>query len=317
MQPTRCMQQRPPQLETQVKRALLLVNRRARRGSAPIADALDLLRSGGLDVIAPAISDRAAIADSIRTHARDVDLVIVGGGDGTMNAAAPGLVETGLPLGILPLGTANDLARTLALPLTPVEAARVILAGNTRRLDLGEVNGHLFFNVASIGFSAKLARGLTGEAKKRWGTFGYAVAAAQLLTESRPFTVYIDHDGSTEEVRTVQISVGNGRFYGGGMTVEDTAQPDDGRLDVYSLEVRHWTELLALLPSLRRGTHGRWKNVRAFGTTALTLRTPREHEINADGELVTTTPAYFRIRHAAVAVFIPPGSKHPDNARRT
>jgi diacylglycerol kinase family enzyme len=80
------------------------------------------------------------------------------------------------------------------------------------------------------------------------------------------------------------------------MTVETTAQPDDGRLDVYSLEVRHWSQLLALLPWLRRGTHGRWRNVRAFGTTEFTLRAPREHDINADGELVTTTPAHFRIR---------------------
>jgi len=106
-------------------------------------------------------------------------------------------------------------------------------------------------------------------------------------------------------VRTVQVSVGNGRFYGGGMTVETSAQPDDGRLDVYSLEVRHWAELVALLPSLRRGTHGQWTNVRAFATTELTLRTRRPHDVNADGELVTTTPARFTIRRAAVEVFVP------------
>jgi diacylglycerol kinase (ATP) len=117
-------------------------------------------------------------------------------------------------------------------------------------------------------------------------------------------------------VRTVQVSVGNGRFYGGGMTVENTAQPDDGRLDVYSLEIRHWSQLLALLPSLRRGTHGRWKNVRAFGTVELTLRTPREHEVNADGDLVTTTPAHFQIRHAAVSVFVPAGPTQGTDQRR-
>jgi diacylglycerol kinase (ATP) len=286
-------------------RALLLINHRARRGSGPIADATDLFTAGGIDLVKPPITEPSALSDAIRAHASGIDLVIIGGGDGTLNAAAAGLVETGLPLGILPLGTANDLARTLALPLTPVEAARTILEGCTRRLDLGEVNGHLFFNVASVGFSANLARGLTSEAKKRWGTLGYGIAALRLLAESYPFTVYIDHDGSTEEVRTVQVSVGNGRFYGGGMTVETTAQPDDGRLDVYSLEVRHWSQLLALLPWLRRGTHGRWRNVRAFGTTELTLRAPREHDINADGELVTTTPAHFRIRRAAVTVFVP------------
>lgn len=289
------------------RRALLLVNRWARRGSMSVADATGRLAAAGVTLIEPDIRERGDLSRAIRDHAGAVDLVIVGGGDGTMNAAAPGLVATGLPLGILPLGTANDLARTLELPQDPVGAAQVILGGRTRRLDLGVVNGHLFFNVASIGFSANLARNLTAEAKKRWGTLGYGTAAMRLLAESRPFTVYIDHDGRTEEVRTIQVSVGNGRFYGGGMTVERLAQPDDGRLDVYSLEVRHWSELIALLPALRRGTQGRWRNVRAFGTMELTLRTRRPHDVNADGELVTTTPARFTIQPTAVEVFVPGG----------
>ncbi|WP_142847847.1 lipid kinase [Telmatospirillum sp. J64-1] len=287
------------------KRALILVNRRARRGGSSITDALDLLAHAGVTLIEPEVMGREGLSEAIRTHAQEVDFVILGGGDGTMNAAAAGLHETGLPFGILPLGTANDLARTLGLPVSPIDAMRVILNGHTRRLDLGEVNGHFFFNVASIGFSAHLARNLTSEAKKRWGVLGYAVAASRLLAESRPFTVTIEHDGQIERAKTVQVSVGNGRFYGGGMTVENTAQPDDGRLDVYSLEVKHWSELLALLPALRRGTHGRWKNVRAFGTTEVILNTRRPHEVNADGELVTTTPAHFRIRRAAVTVFAP------------
>ena len=264
-----------------------------------------VLEAGGIEIIEAEIATREAVADEIREDAGEIDLVILGGGDGTLNAAAPALVETGLPLGILPLGTANDLARTLGLPTDVAKAAGVIAAGRARPIDLGEVNGVFYFNVASIGFSARLARRLTTDAKRRWGALGYALAAARLLAESSPFTVEIDHDGRTERVRTVQVSVGNGRFYGGGLTVEATAQPDDGRLDVYSLEGRHGIQLLALLPWLRRGTHGRWRTVRAFGTTELTLRTPREHDVNADGELVTVTPAHFRIRRAAVTVFVP------------
>jgi diacylglycerol kinase family enzyme len=117
--------------------------------------------------------------------------------------------------------------------------------------------------------------------------------------------VHIEHDGTTETVRTVQVSVGNGRYYGGGLQVDATAQPDDGLLHVYSLEVPHVGYVLPMLPALRRGTHGAWKRVRAFESTELTLRTRRRHEVNADGELVTTTPAHFRVRAEAVRVFVP------------
>lgn len=262
-----------------------------------------MFRQHGFELIEPN-GDSASMADQVRM-ALDIDLVVVGGGDGTLNTIAPALIERGLPLGILPLGTANDLARTIGIPSDPSAAAKVIVAGRTRRLDLGEVNGHPFFNVASVGFSADLARGLTAEAKRRWGIFGYGAAALRILSQSRPFTLHIDHDGKLEEVRTIQISVGNGRFYGGGMTVEANARPDDGKLDVYSLEVPHWWHLIALAPSLRRGTQGQWKHVRAFGTTALKLTTRRPHDINADGELVTTTPAEFRILPHAIEVFTP------------
>ncbi len=287
------------------RRALLIVNRKARSGLRALDDAMRVLEEGGIDIVEAEIAAREKISEEIREDAAEVDLVIVGGGDGTLNAAAPALVETRLPLGVLPLGTANDLARTLHIPDDIAEAARLIVAGTTRPIDLGEVNGIFYFNVASIGFSARLARRLTSEAKRRWGVFGYALASSKLVAESSPFTVEIEHDGKTDRVRTIQVSVGNGRYYGGGMTVEETATADDGRLDVYSLEVPHWWHLIALAPALKRGTQGRSEHVRAFSTTELTLRTRRRHEVNADGELVTVTPAHFRVHPRAVEVFVP------------
>ncbi|QTF08971.1 lipid kinase [Brenneria izadpanahii] len=285
--------------------ALLFINQNARNGSSSKSYVIQLLRSHNIAVIEPGERESGSCGDIIRAHVHDVDMVIIGGGDGTLNSAAQALVDTGLPLGVLPLGTANDFARTLGIPRDLKLAAQIIAAGNLRPVDLGEVNGHLFFNVSSIGFSAALARGLSAKSKKRWGTLGYALAAFKLLKQSRPFRVEIEHDGIKERVKTVQVSVGNGRFYGGGMTVEQTAAPDDGRLDVYSLEISHWWEMLALVPFLRRGTHGRWRKVRAFSATRLTLHTAKPHDINADGELIGKTPATFTLREKAIRVFAP------------
>lgn len=290
-----------------LKTALLLINPRSRKGRAAASRARTLLTQAGITLLQPAEEESRSYCELIAAYAPRIDAVIVGGGDGTLNAAAPGVMQTGLPLGILPLGTANDFARTLGIPATLEQAVQIITDGQLRAVDLGEVNQHLFLNVSSIGFSAELARNLTAESKKRWGVGGYALAALRLLRQSRPFSATLIHEEQRTPIRTVQVSVGNGRFYGGGMTVEARAAPDDGLLDVYSLEVRHSWQLIALLPFLRRGTQGRWRNVRTFSTTALTIETRRPHYINADGEIIGQTPAHFRLIAGAIQVYAPAG----------
>ena len=174
-----------------------------------------------------------------------------------------------------------------------------------RAIDIGEVNHKPFFNVASIGLSADLARDLSSEFKKRWGRFGYAIAAARVLAAGGTFNAEIVSESGTVRVETLQVSVGNGRFYGGGNLVRDDARIDDGRLDLYSLEHPHIWRLLFLLGSFRKGTHGMWDEVRVEKGTEFEVRTRRPRPVNADGELVTTTPARFTVRPAAIRVFVP------------
>ena len=287
------------------RRALLLVNQHARRGGEAIGAALAVLAAGGVTVEEHDYPKKDPIPAAIRAGAGAFDCVIVGGGDGTLHAAAPALVATGLPLGILPLGTGNDLARSLGIDPDPVIAARVIADGQVRAVDLGEVNGHLFWNVASIGLSVELAQELTAATKRRWGRLGYALAALRVLRRLRRFTAELAYDGRLERVRTVQVAVGNGRYYGGGMTVAATAALDDGLLHGYSLEVRHWWQLLALAPALRRGRYDAWRAVRSFACRELEVRTRRPRSVNADGEIITTTPARFRVHPRAVRVYAP------------
>jgi len=284
------------------RRALLLVNPHARHGAQALPQALTCLREHGFELT------EVHSAHAIRRRHDQADLVIVGGGDGTLNAVADVLADVGLPLGILPLGTANDLARTLGLPADLGEACRVIRAGHTRAVDLGWVNGKHFFNVATIGVSAALRRRLSPEFKRRWGVLAYpltALRALRLLWNARPFRAEIRAGGERFRGKTVQIAIGNGVYYGGGLTIADDAAIDDQRLDLYSLEVAHWWQVVPLLPALRSGSLKPWPHVLTLRGPAFEVITRRPRSINTDGELTTRTPAEFRVIPRAVSVFVP------------
>ncbi|MCW8085141.1 lipid kinase [Sabulicella glaciei] len=286
-------------------RALLLVNAKSRSGADAAEDAETALREAGLQVTRGECGDGEKLREAIRAAASTVDMVVLGGGDGTMNAAAPALREAGLPLGILPLGTANDLARTLAIPLDIPGAVGVIAAGQARPVDLGEVNGQLFFNVASIGLSVAVARELSGAVKQRWGRLGYAIATARAVWRARPFAVELRCGGERRILRSLQVAVGNGRHYGGGMTVKQDAAIDDGRLDLYSIEARRLWKLALVYPLFRTGRHRLLADVRTASFTEAEIRTRRPMPVNTDGEVTTETPARFRVLRGALRVFAP------------
>jgi diacylglycerol kinase (ATP) len=113
-------------------------------------------------------------------------------------------------------------------------------------------------------------------------------------------------------VKSVQIAVGNGVYYGAGMTIAEDAAIDDQRLDLYSIEVRHWWQVVALLPALRRGNLQPQKLVRTLRGQAFDVITRRPRPVNTDGELTTHTPAHFRVIPAALAVFVPRPADQPN-----
>lgn len=293
------------------KKALLLVNRSSRQGKKQFQLAVDTLHELNFELAVIQGNHPKQIPEIITQQASKVDLVIIGGGDGTLNLAVDSLVTHNLPLGILPMGTANDLARTLGIPLGIKEACQVIATGKIDYIDLGWVNGKYFFNVASLGLSVKITENLSYQAKRRWGTLAYLITALKVIRNSIPFEAEITIDNISISVNTIQIAVGNGCYYGGGMAVAKDAKINDQRLDLYSLELQHWWQIFPLIWTLPQGGHDilPWvRSLQAHPEQSIIINTPKPLTINTDGELTVNTPATFKVIPQALGVFV-----HRDN----
>lgn len=296
------------------RHALLYVNRSSRRGEEEAEQAHALLQEAGLVVTACPAGGGDDAAGFLRRHARRAGLVVLGGGDGTLNGAAGALLEIGLPLGILPLGTGNDLARTLGLPLDLEEAAAVIAGGHTERIDIGRVNDRLFFNAATIGLSVTAGRRLNGEIKRRLGPVAYVRTVLDAVRANRSFEAEIDDGERTVRRRSIQLTIGNGRHHGAGMTVSDTAAIDDHRLDYYSLDPQPWWWLLRHLPELRRGGSSSGRGLWRGRAARLTVRTRPCLPVSTDGDVTSATPATLDVLPRALEVFVPAGDGAPSRA---
>lgn len=295
------------------KRTLLLLNRKCRSGTAGAAEAMDLLSAHGLPIEAHVLQAGDDLHALLRERAGHIDRVVIGGGDGTLHRALEPLVAARLPLGVLPMGTANDLAHSLGLPMPLEDACEVIARGHTRAIDLGWVNGKLFLNAANIGLGVEVTHRLSGAAKRRWGVLGYGLAALDAVRATRPFTARIQCDERAHRLRSIQIAVGNGRYHGGGLTLAEDASISDDRLDLYSVRPMALWRLLALIPALRRGAQQQWDGVDQLAGREMLIRTTWPMRVVADGEPVAWTPARFRVMPGALTVFVPADGERPDS----
>lgn len=272
-------------------RALLVLNEKSRRG----------VRDG--DLVCRTLEEVGI--DCVRDPgAGDVNAVIAAGGDGTVIGTAPLAIERKVPLGIVPLGTFNDLAKTLGVPAGIEDACRSILRGNTRRIDVGRVNGTYFVNEASIGLSTRIARKQTPEVKQRFGALGVIATTLESLRAARPFFADIAYDGTRERVRTVQITIANSARFGGVIERTD-ASIDDGWLDLYSIEVRTWWQAFSLARKAIARDPRSGDGLRTRRSSRFTVHTHHPHHIAADGEPAGMTPATFEILPHALEVLIP------------
>ena len=288
------------------RRLAVVVHRGSGGGDSDLDDALAVLRDAGLDVAVTRCdgidSFRAAVAEAAATGAT----VVIGGGDGSLSASLPLILEHGCTLGILPMGTANDLARSLRIPFDLVDAAQVIAADRHRQIDVGLVNGRPFFNVASVGFTTEVARRHSGERKQRLGLLNYPLCWLEALRDFRPPRATLRCDDEVHRGRFMIVSVANGRYHGGGLTIAEDAEIDDGQLTVYYLNPVTVLELCKAFYSLRFGRLSKNERARVMRCATAEIADCRPLSVDVDGELVERTPATFGIRRKAVRVLAPP-----------
>jgi diacylglycerol kinase (ATP) len=233
-----------------------------------------------------------------------VDAIVAAGGDGTIAHVIRRAIAYDVPIGVVPLGTFNELARTLGIPLDVTTACATIAAGRERTIDVARVNGTYYLNEASIGISSRLARLQLPQDKRRFGSLAILATAVQAFVHSRPIHVQVVHDGVAERFKTVQLTVANSHRFGGVFNVADAAI-DDGWLDLYSVEIDSMVEAFSVGRAILRGKRESVPGLRTARSTAFDVITRRKHRITADVEPAGRTPARFEVIPKALRVFAP------------
>lgn len=282
-------------------RTLLLTNPNAREGSRDQQELVTRLKQIG-PVVAPECNEPDSMDRAIARYAGSVGRIVVGGGDGTLHAVLPALISANLPVGVLPLGTANDFARSIRLDDIP-DALAAIVAGSTRQVDVGVVNGIFFLNAVSIGLGPRINTDLDSETKAKLGVFGYLIHALRNASNYRGMRAVIECDGEAVSVRSIQITIGNGIHYGGGMTISSAARLDDGILRVLVIRPQSVASLLTYGAAIKSGNIQDDENLLTFAGREVIVRTRYETSVTADGEVVTTTPVECVSRRKALTVF--------------
>ncbi len=275
--------------------AQLVINTRSRRGAQAAPAVRAALHDAGIEFAEDGWPDDVA---------GSVDCIIAAGGDGTLLSAIASALGRDLPLGVIPLGTFNDLARTLRIPMDVHHAVAVIADGHERSIDVGRVNGRYFVNESSIGISSRISRLQTPRLKQRLGLLAVLITAIRAFRHARPIHAEVVHADGIDRLRTIQMTIANSFRFGGFLSVADAAI-DDGWLDLYSVDIENAWEAFSIGRAILEGRRKDVPGLRTLRGKRFEVRTRRPHHITADAEPAGTTPATFEILPKALRVFVP------------
>jgi diacylglycerol kinase (ATP) len=261
----------------------------------------------GLDVeLIESSSEEDAVRLAREAVEAGYDVVAAAGGDGTVGTVADQLIGADVALGVVPTGSLMNIARSLGIPRDVDEAARIIAAGRIRTMDVGEANGTLFYEVASIGLSAAVF----GEAQRvDEGEYGGVFGALRALIEFRPRHIRLElSSGETVATRALMVAVANGPYTGFGFTLAPDAQLDDGKFDIAVFRRFSRSELVRHFASIALGRRRYSPKVDTYRSERVRVESRHPLPARADGNDLGTTPVECIVRPHALKVLVP----HPD-----
>jgi YegS/Rv2252/BmrU family lipid kinase len=292
------------------RRAVLVVNARARRGREHYDGARARLLAAGFTLLGSYPVDRPGELEQSLAAALELgpDLLVAGGGDGTISAAARLLAHRDVALGLLPLGTTNNFARTVGVPLSLDEAVATLVDGKVIDVDLGLAGDLPFTNHVGVGLSADVMIKAPGALKRVTGRLAYPLTALGLLTRHRPLRVTVRAAGREHEFRTHQLYVANGGFHAGRPITAD-ADADDRLLVAYPVGGPTRRGLVRETARNAASGHRRTYGDEPFlAVGELWLETDRPARVEVDGEPGGRTPMRIGLAANALRLMAPAGT---------
>jgi diacylglycerol kinase (ATP) len=289
-------------------RVVLVSNPSSGSSAREIVDEIDATLGSLGDVrrVEPSLE---SFDETLRAAVRDATLVVTAGGDGTMNQTVNALADRlhDLKFALVPMGTGNDLARTLDIPMEPSDAAEAIVEGAERSIDVSAASSagaeRLFVNACMGGFPVEVDEAIDPDLKKRLGPVAFVVGGIKAARELERSRVKLnDHDVAD----CLAVGVGNGRTCGGGIEVWPQADPGDGALDGCALPAANAAAAARLAAKVKLASHAEIDGVEFERATRIVIDADPPVEFNVDGELIgLKTPATFETV-AKIRMVVPP-----------
>ena len=289
-------------------RIINLVNPAAKRGQARrlLARALEVFRRQDVHFdVSESQSSRHLMELARRAREEKPDLIVSAGGDGTHHYVINGLFGSEIPVGMLPMGTGNDFAKGVGMPMDVHAAAATLLNCPVREIDLAQAGAAVYGCIAGVGFDSTVTRYANEHARWLSGSLAYTWSLLCCMPEYRPQQLEITADGESFSEEVLFAVVGNNSSYGGGIRLTPRARLDDGILDICIVPYLSRLELLRWVPRAYRGQHLNHPRIKYLHARKITLRATSRMELFGDGEFLQELPATIEVLPSALRVIAP------------